>query len=151
MLPWGNTVPLWIHNDTMTNTDPLCWNSAAESKPRRRKVGEPLNRNPQAMIESWAIQGSEMAWQSWIHGYVALVPQGLQGLWCPKERCIQLAEIQSWSWKLPLWQEESLEEEGRPSQSVEGGLAKKKCRSPAPSVPSTPVRQDNTDHWPVWV
>ncbi|KAJ4937706.1 hypothetical protein JOQ06_002338 [Pogonophryne albipinna] len=30
-------------------------------------------------------------------------------------------------------------------------LAEKKRRGSASSVPSTPVRQDHTDHWPVWV
>lgn len=44
-----------------------------------------------------------------------------------------------------------LKKRGRPSQNVKGDLAEKKRRGPVSSVPSTPVRQENTDHWPVWV
>ncbi|KAK1882233.1 PiggyBac transposable element-derived protein 2 [Dissostichus eleginoides] len=44
-----------------------------------------------------------------------------------------------------------LKKRGRPSHNVDRDLAEKKRRGSASSVPSTPVRQDHTDHWPVWV
>ncbi|MGH0144424.1 UNVERIFIED_CONTAM: hypothetical protein FKN15_011063 [Acipenser sinensis] len=44
----------------------------------------------------------------------------------------------------------NLKRKGRPSHCVETRLDEKRQRWRVGPVPPTPVRQDNTDHWPVW-